>query len=254
VPEKRLRDGRPPIPPVITPRDAGAVSAIRFLDSEVERALRHRPTRDLMGNSEGISRASSALQPKELSPPMLERLLASVSMLRQVLELGIAFYDYTGDELMNQRMSSYDILGAQLDIGIHEHVQTAMEGGLIVSGGTRKSRGRVASALRRIVSYRTRNDLLGHDPDPFWYVEAEELYEMAPSRQEEVRRQMLTTPPTVMVFGCDDLDRFVEETPRRVSVRIVTYLFMNGQQHMNLDDGRVHVSPRPPKAKRPEPP
>lgn len=255
-PKGSQRSGPPPIPTENTRRDRDAAHAIRFLDSEVSRALRHSKSHsgDLMGDRQGIHTAARALQPDELSRPMLERLLCSVSMLRQTLETGTTFYDYTGDELMHEEIVAYDVLATQLDIGVHKAAIEAMEGGLIVHGGAREERARVAGAIGRITASRTRDPVWNRGPAPFRYIESEDLYAMSAAAQEEVRRQMLITPPTITVFGTDDLDAFIEQTPRRVSARIVTYLFMNGQEHVDVTRGDVHVSPPPPARKRPTPP
>ena len=244
---------RPPIPPARGRADRRARDAIQFLDDEVERALRHeRGHKDLMGDRTGIHLACVALDEKALSRPMLERFLQSISMLRQVHELRISFYDYTGDELINEVISDYEHLASRIAIGVHGYVETAMAGGLVVSGGTREERARVAGAIGRVVLTRTRSPFPGHGSSPFQYVEADTLYSMSPDGQEEVRRRILITPPVATVFGCDDLDRFIEETPKRCSARIVTYLFMNGQEHLSLSDGRVHVGPPPPAGPLPE--
>ena len=245
-------DGRPPIPPVVTTRDSQAKQAIEFLDAEVPRALKHTTrSHDLMGDAVGIRNVHSALRPRELSPAMLLRLLCSVSMLRQVMETGSSFCGYTGDELINERMGDYDAMATWLDIGVHGYAKAASEGGVIVHGGTREQRARVAAALRRISDHRTADAMFSRPSAPFQYVEAEDFYAMTPEAQEEVRRRMLITPPYVTVFGADDLDRFVEETPRRATARVVTYLFMNGHDHIDLGRGDVHVSPPPPALPRP---
>ncbi|MFO0589426.1 MAG: hypothetical protein U0441_17950 [Polyangiaceae bacterium] len=247
------KDGRPPTPPVVTARDAQAKQAIEFLDAEVERALKHTTrARDLMGDSTRIRDVHLAFQPAELSRPMLLRFLCSLSVLRQVIETGSTFCGYTGDELIHERMTDYDAIASRLDVGVHDYVKAASEGGVLVHGGTKESRARVAGALRRISDYRTADTMFSRPSAPFQYIEAEDFYAMTPDAQEEVRRRMLITPPYVTVFGADDLDRFIEETPRRATARVVTYLFMNGHDHVDLNRGDVHASPNPPTIPRPK--
>lgn len=237
--------GKPPIPRGNGPKDEAARAAILFLDEEVERAVRHQKNDgDLMGDSDRIRQACVALDEAALSRPMLRRFLQSISMLRQAHDLGVRFYDYTGDELIHEEIRSYSYLASRITIGAHTYAKTAVNGGLVVTGGTKEERARTAAAIERIVANWTL-DALGRS-QPFSFIEADNLYSMSTEAQEGVRRMMLITPPVVTVFGADDLDRFIEETPKRCSARIVTYLFMNGLPHLCLDDGLVHVGPEPP--------
>lgn len=234
----------PPIPAAITPKDRAAVAAIEFVDSEVIRAVQHSPVSgDLMGRSDRIDFALSALQLSGLTPAMALRALQSLSMLRQLVEGGTVFYDFTGDELMRTPLLEYEVLATEIFVGMFEFALVAGSGGLIVTGQTPERRARAAKAVELIAASRAPISWLSfqRETPPFVYIEAERLYAMSPSSQQDVRRWMLMEPRATIVFGADDLDTFIEETPRRVQARIVTYLFMDGQKHLNLNDGLVHV-------------
>jgi hypothetical protein len=234
----------PLLPSSFGPRDGPALVAAKFLEEEVERAVRYdSKSRDLMGSRSRIGAALVVMDNLDsYSQAAAGRFLQGVSMLRQVLDLGISFYDYTGDELINEVIGDYEALAARMGTGIDAYVATAERGGLVISGGSRKLRRAAADAIHRVIQSKGRAGAPFNHPQQFYYVEAEDLYAMRDTEQEEVRRRMLVTPPWAVVFGTDDLDEFIEETPRRVKARIVTYLFMDGQNYLNLNDPTIHVS------------
>lgn len=237
-----------------TALDRDTEFAIDFLDEEIERAVRHRPSAgDLMGNRgkiEGVLRALGSTGPRRRD--LLQRLLVRVSMLHKLVRQGIEFYDYTGDELIHEEISAYRSVCAHLSLGLVQYAWRAeRDGTLLITGGDSLRRAAAATEIHSVLlAHATASSLFGPSV-PFQYCEVETLYSMSEEEQAEVRRRMLVTPPFITVFGAESVDRFIEETPVRAKVRFVTYFFMNGQEPLDLDRAGVYVSTRFPKLRCP---
>jgi hypothetical protein len=245
-----------PAPPKTakTQHDAEAEQCIAFLDQEIGRAARYDSSdRDLIGDGTKIARVNEMLASK--TPPrrdILEALLVRVSMLRNVMRTGVDFFDYTGDELINEVIGSYRSCGSFLDVGMSWYVPQAEAGPMLIVGGTAEKRRAAAYAISAVLRARDSAGWPYSGPRPFQFVEAEELWRMPQREQEEIRRRMLITPPDITIFGAESVDRFIEETPRRTNVRFATYFFMNGQEPLDLDKAPVYVSLPAPVPARPK--
>jgi hypothetical protein len=226
----------------MTALDVEAAAAADFIEGEALRAVRHRANRSLMGDRQPIGRALELLE--SATPPrcdVLLRLLAGAAMLRALTTLGVVFHDTTGDELFDAVIGTYERVASQIDASLAPHADSAASGALLVVGGTVEERAAAAGAIDNILRGRGRYAGYHAWAMPFQYLEAESLYAMAPEAQENVRRRMLSDPPWATVLGANDLDRFIEETPRRTSVRFVTYCFLDGREPLDLASARIYV-------------
>ncbi|MFO0755986.1 MAG: hypothetical protein U0359_05825 [Byssovorax sp.] len=237
-----------------TPADREADWAISFLASEVERAARHqRQDGDLMGDRTKIARVLEALLGK--TPPSDDRLLHLLilaSMLRQVMADGVAFHDYTGDELINEPIGAYDMVGSTINVGLGHHALAAEQhGALLITGGSRAKRAAASAEIHAILKARSDLSSPFRREPAFQFFEAEDLIAMPEAAQQEVRRKMLVTPPFITLCGAESLDHFLDEVPKRAKVRVVTYFFLDGQAPLDLDRGAVHVQTAWPPLARP---
>jgi hypothetical protein len=224
--------------------DHAADVAVSFLATEVDRAARHQPSDgDLMGDRHKIAGALEALL--GTTPPSDDRLLHLLilaSMLRQVMADGVTFYDYTGDELINEPIGAYSMVGSCPHVGLGRHAIAAEQhGALLLAGGTREKRAAAAMEILAILRARMApSHPLQREP-AFQFFEAEDLIAMPEAAQQEVRRKMLVTPPFITLCGAESVDWFLEEVPKRAKVRVVTYFFLEGQEPLDLDRGAVNV-------------
>jgi hypothetical protein len=252
--------------------DADAVRCAEELERDAERALREESTQGWVeGSSSAPFLAYELLTERRPSAPVLERLCHGLSMIRQVLDLGFEFVDRClGDDLMFCASTSpYERAVSAMCPELAVWAERAKtQRGLLITGSTKERRARVARALHlRYLRLATWVDpgratdfaLVGSGPgrvamggkkrgagENTDYIEDDTLYAMAETDQLEVRRRLLITPPDRMLFGAPTLERFMEETPTRVSCRLLTYLFVDGQEHLDLDREEVHVGPPAP--------
>lgn len=248
--------------------NATALRCASLLDQIAVRALLGGPDKRALVESPFRARETLDFLTRHVpSLPAFERLLESISLLRQLLDVGFQFDDHcVGDELAYVSVThAYEALVALTCPELEQPAARALaQNSLLIVGRTTEERERVAYAIHQ------RHLRFGQGHDPYGtlprylcigkgegkvsifrargnsFIEAEDLYAMSEDEQAEVRRLMLITPPQLILFGAPNLDSFMQEVPRRVRARILTYLFMDGQEPLELDREDVFLPPPPP--------
>lgn len=181
------------------------------------------------------------------SPEPFEHLLAAIAMIRTLLDCGIEYgeYDRNGYTSLS---NDYFVLSAFLLPGLESYAELARGGGLVICGGSAERRWSAARdvhcLLAKIMIENFTNSIITMqrvgrkagqvrlsevDRRDIAYFEDHCLFELDEAEQHELKRRMNESPPYPLIVGTQDVERFMDEGRGRLKVRLLSYLFMQGE-------------------------
>ncbi len=181
------------------------------------------------------------------SPEPWVRLLKAIAMLRMLLDLGVNYgeYDRNGYTSLS---NDYFILSGCLLPGLESYAELARNGGLVVCGANAERRWNAARdvyclLLKKLIDSYTNSTImlkrvgraLGHcrladvERWEIAYFEEEDLFELDEAEQHELKRRMNESPPYPLIIATSDVERFMDEGRRKLKVRLLSQLFMQGE-------------------------
>lgn len=191
---------------------------------------------------------SELIQRHTPSPEPWERLLKAIAMVRMLLDLGIDFgeYDRTGYTSLS---NEYLVLSACLLPGLQSYAELARNGGLVICGANAERRWSAARDVHCLLLVKALADIPPNSTPKLrrvgrgsghcrladverWeiaYLEEQDLFELEEPEQHELKRRMNELPPYPLIIGTSDVERFMDEGRKRLKVRILSYLFMQGE-------------------------
>lgn len=190
---------------------------------------------------------SELIQHHTPSPEPWERLLKAIAMVRMLLDFGIDFgeYDRAGYTSLS---NEYLVLSACLLPGLESYAELARNGGLVICGASAERRWSAARdvhcllakalvdippnstvKLRRVGRGSGQCRLADVERWEIAYLEEQDLFGLEETEQHELKRRMNELPPYPLIIGTPEVERFMDEGRKRLKVRILSYLFMQGE-------------------------